>query len=197
MMVEKMNMFMNGKEIYKENFPAIRLADRWATATLMMHCIVCQVQQVLIRELTIRWLLTPLPWATTTCIESRARSSTSRKVTYSSTVRSMQAMTSPTHTIVMRARNSNWPVSVTSITVRKRNRRTARTSTRKDIGENVISSTITGAVADNLKIKGSYNNSKATISKLTKKMTANPITGRKAGVLTKQERKTLKSAISD
>ena len=68
---------------------------------------------------------------------------------------------------------------------------------RKDIGENVISSTVTGAVAGNLKIKGSYKNSKATISKLTKKMTANPITGRKAGVLTKRERKALKSAISD
>ena len=51
--------------------------------------------------------------------------------------------------------------------------------------------------AGNLKIKGSYNNSKATISKLTKKMTAKPITGRKAGVLTKRERKALKSAISD
>lgn len=68
---------------------------------------------------------------------------------------------------------------------------------KKDIGENVISSTVTGAVAGNLKIKGSYNNSKVTISKLTKKMTANPITGRKAGVLTKRERKALKSAISD
>lgn len=67
----------------------------------------------------------------------------------------------------------------------------------KDIRENVISSTVTGAVAGNLKIKGSYNGSKATISKLTKKMTANPITGRMAGVLTKRERKALKSAISD
>ncbi len=62
------------------------------------------------------------------CTASRARS-TSRKVTCSSTVPSMQAMTSPTHTIMMRARSSNWPVSVTSITARKKPRRTARTST--------------------------------------------------------------------
>ena len=72
-----------------------------------------------------------------------------------------------------------------------------KTNKGKDIRENVISSSVTGAVAGNLKIKGSYNGSKATISKLTKKMTANPITGRMAGVLTKRERKALKSAKSD
>ena len=71
-----------------------------------------------------------------------------------------------------------------------------KTNKGKDIRENVISSSVTGAVAGNLKIKGSYNGSKATISKLTKKMTANPITGRMAGVLTKRERKALKSAKS-
>ena len=81
------------------------------------------------RERTIRRLLTPLQWATTTCTASRARSSSSRKETCSSTARSTQATTSPTPISTLRGISSNSTMYVTSITARKKCQRTARPST--------------------------------------------------------------------